>query len=340
LKKTLKIVFVFLSTILSVLILILGFSYRPDRTRESVEKLYFSEFSSYMNLTIQDTENNDVDVLIHFKDQGEKTNPVIVLLHGMFSSLHTFEDWEALLIKDGYRVISVDLPNHGLSGGFSDQTISLRRSAMIVKSILDNLSITSVIIGGNSMGGGVSWFFASEYHGVDGFEVNGLILIDAVYPVVSEDSEERNGLIFTILSSPLRNYFGKLTPRFLLKTLLEGAYGPDSIMKKDVLDRYYDLLRVEGHRDAILSSIQEPIQDNTLTGAERLEKIKNDQIPVLILWGKQDSWISSSFALDFKEILNVPEEFVVIYERLGHVPMEENPELTYLDLIDFLQKIE
>jgi len=339
-KRAFKIVFVFVSTILSIMILFIVFSYRPDVTRQSLEEGYYTEFSSYMTITIKDIEDKDVDILIHVKDQGEKSSPVIVLLHGMFSSLHTFEVWENKLVNDGFRVVLIDLPNHGLSGGFYDQTISLRRSAMVVKSILDSLSITSVIIGGNSMGGGVSWFFASEYHGVDDFEVKGLILIDAVYPVDNNDREEQSGLIFTILNSPLRNYLGKLTPKFLLKTLLQGAYGEDSIMNKEVLKRYYDLLRVEGHRDAILYSIQEQIQENSLTGIERLEKIRNDEISVLILWGEQDRWISSSYALNFKDILNVPQENVVIYERLGHVPMEEDPEMTYIDLISFLNSLE
>jgi len=81
-------------------------------------------------------------------------------------------------------VISIDLPYHGLSGAFSDNVTSLRRSAAAVKSLLEILDISEVIIGGNSMGGGVSWYFTAAYHNQDNFKVNGLVLIDSIYPMV------------------------------------------------------------------------------------------------------------------------------------------------------------
>ena len=50
---------------------------------------------------------------IHYRDVGQ--GPVLLLLHGMFSSLHTWNDWSDILSKR-FRVICLDNPNYGLTG--------------------------------------------------------------------------------------------------------------------------------------------------------------------------------------------------------------------------------
>ena len=40
--------------------------------------------------------------------------PVLVLVHGFAASLHTWRPW-AEELQDAYRVVTLDLPGHGLS---------------------------------------------------------------------------------------------------------------------------------------------------------------------------------------------------------------------------------
>src|SRR5690606_5411827 len=51
---------------------------------------------------------------IHYRDQGKRDAEALVLLHGSNSSLQT---WEPLVrrLGDRYRIVTLDLPGHGLT---------------------------------------------------------------------------------------------------------------------------------------------------------------------------------------------------------------------------------
>jgi pimeloyl-ACP methyl ester carboxylesterase len=63
----------------------------------------------------------------------------------------------------------------------------------------------------------------------------------------------------------------------------------------------------------------------------RLQEIS---CPTLIQWGAHDEWIPVTDADFFVE--NIPNARVIIYDDAGHVPMEEIPEQTSRDAVNFL----
>ena len=328
--KIIKVIKIIMIIIVSFIALLFVLFFRPNLSIERLENTYFTEHSSYIDITVPSLDNEELDIRLHYQDLGNPTNEVVVLLHGAFASSHTFIPWAEKLIEENYRVILIDLPYHGLSGGFSDHVTSLRRSSYAVKALLDSLEIASLYIGGNSMGGGVSWYFTGAFHDVY-FDVKGLILIDSIYPSTPSQRTDQ----FALLRHPvISNIASRMTPRFLLKSILEGIYGSASTLEKETLDRYYNLLRKEGNRQAILRNTSELLIFEDLL--DLLANIHEDDIPVLIMWGEEDSWIPVDTVLLFEDVL--PEAVIIIYEGLGHVPMEENPLLTVEDLIMFLNK--
>ena len=55
---------------------------------------------------------------VHYHDTnntGQEDAPVLLLLHGIFASLHTWNAWTEAL-SPYFRVISIDNPNFGLTG--------------------------------------------------------------------------------------------------------------------------------------------------------------------------------------------------------------------------------
>lgn len=335
LKRILRIGFfiiLFFIVLISGLVLLM---YRGDIEREALEDKYFTDDSQYIDISIQSLEDESVYLNIHYADMGDTDDPVIVLLHGAFSSLHTFEAWASRLVLSNYRVILIDLPNHGLSGNYSDNTTSIRRQAAVVKAVLDYLDISSCVIGGNSMGGGVSWYFTSEYHTPSEFEVQGLILIDAIVSF-EESGGMPEGFLKTLLTSPLKHVLSRMTPKFILRPLLTSAYGSESSFDETTLNRYYELLRKSGNRLAIVNAIHEPPSDDEKTSQERIEIIRDANIPVLVLWGEEDQWIPVLGAEIFRLGFELDDEYVKIYSGIGHVPMEEDPLLTIEDVLLFL----
>lgn len=328
--KILSIIFLVLMLVVTIVFV------RFDIARERLDATYFTDDSHDVTLAILHLDGHTIDIDIHYQDFGQTDDPVIVLLHGAFASSHTFKPWADMLVLEGYRVLAIDLPYHGLSGGFDDQVTSQRRSAAVVKALLDHLEIDQIIIGGNSMGGGVSWYFTSEYHGVDGFEVQGLVLISAVYPGMQGGSGPAR--IQRILSSRIVSAVAsKMTPRFVLRNILEGVYGSGSTLEEETITRYYELLRRSGNRQAILRNTREI--DAGPSGEERLLLIRESGIPVLVMWGLEDSWVPVSLAYAFQEILMLEAADLVIYEDIGHVPMEEQPARTLVDLLTFINQI-
>ncbi|MBW4258473.1 alpha/beta hydrolase [Methanobacterium sp. YSL] len=297
--------------------------YRRDYSNAYVHSLYLLDQSHLMDLSIDSLDGDPLTIETHYMDFGDPSQPVIVLLHGAFSSSHTFIPW-ALKLSERYRVILMDLPYFGLTGQFEDHLTSYRRSAALVKSLLDELDITSVHIGGNSLGGAVAWYFAGIYPEM----TESLLLIDAVPPVLERRS-------FGLLSQPwLAGILSQFTPRFLIKRLLSTAYGDSTQLTDDIVDRYHTILRKAGTRKAILTTKSEPV-----TNAELMSVLENVTAPTFVIWGKQDTWIPIATLEIFKIALNISDTNIHVFPDLGHLPMEESPAQSLVPYQTFLDSI-
>jgi len=320
-KKWLKrISFVFLGLFLIFIIVF----FRPDINIEKVKDLYLTEYSNEVELSIQSLSGTTLSIDIHYMDIGNPSLPVIFLIHGAFSSSHTFLPWAFDLSNEGYRIILMDLPYFGLSGVFKDLVTSFRRSAEVVSALLNYLGISKVHIGGNSLGGAVSWFFASEYPSM----TESLLLIDAVPPNLSNRNTSnfiKNPIVSSVIS--------QFTPRFLLKEILKTAYGDSKSLDEDTVDRYYTIIRKTGTRKNILRVTQE---EEPLFSYE--ERILSIYAPIYLMWGEKDTWISVDAYHYFVSTLNLPENRHILFPTLGHVPMEEEPS-TVSYYLQFLNEI-
>ena len=55
-----------------------------------------------------------------------------------------------------------------------------------------------------------------------------------------------------------------------------------------------------------------------------------------MLWGSEDAWISSNDAEKFRKDLQ--HVSVKVYPGVGHIPMEEIPDESASDILNFLKK--
>jgi pimeloyl-ACP methyl ester carboxylesterase len=314
-KAILKIVF--------LMFIVMSFLFaRVDYSFDAVAREYYTENSHYVDIRIQSLEGNAIPLQIHYQEFQPTQQTTIVLIHGAFSSSHTFLKWVSYL--SDYRVILIDLPNHGLSSLYPDNVTSLRRQSDVIKEVIDHLGLTSFYIGGNSMGGGASWFFSAMYETL--YDIQGIVLIDAISESYLNIMASQN---LSGLPKPLVSLFSKWTPRFLFEFTLSGVYGSKVEADKATVDRYHTLIRREGIREAILLTTWETYEE-----VDFLNIIKEANIPVLIMWGSEDIVVPVTVVDEFEEAL--PQAITVIYEGLGHEPHAEDPELTIKDLIEFI----
>ena len=130
----------------------LAIGYTADTDAAAMKAKYGGPASQFITL--------QPGLTVHVRDEGRRGAPVIVLIHGSNSSLHTWEPWIAQL-KGEYRVISLDLPGHGLTGADPRGVYDGPAYVDVVERVMVKLGVAKAVIGGNSMGGGVSWMFPS-----------------------------------------------------------------------------------------------------------------------------------------------------------------------------------
>ncbi|MFT7482597.1 MAG: pimeloyl-ACP methyl ester carboxylesterase [Oceanospirillaceae bacterium] len=259
---------------------------------------------------------------VHYRDVGVQTDSLpIVLLHGTGSSLHTWEGWVDELSKTR-RVITLDLPAFGLTGPNANNDYSPEAYVEFTKQFIETFKIKSCVLGGNSLGGGIAWQTAAAYPEL----VKQLILVDATgYP----NKAKSVPLAFRLAKVPvLNNLLTVITPRSVIENSVKNVYGNPDLVTDELVDRYFDLTLRPGNRKAFVARMQlDSYQDQS-------EKIKSLTQPTLIIWGEKDLLIPIENALKFAA--DLPNNKLVIYPELGHVPMEENPQETVKAVKAFL----
>ncbi|MFI8480935.1 alpha/beta fold hydrolase [Pseudomonas sp. NPDC078700] len=258
---------------------------------------------------------------VHLRDQGPRDDPEpLLLLHGTSASLHTWQGWVEQL-KAKHRVISIDLPGFGLTGPFPDGDYSVDHYQHFLEQLFAQLKLQRVTLVGNSFGGQLAWLFALKQPQ----KVGHLVLIDAAgYPRQSESVP----LGFWLAQNPvLAPLMAKILPRKMIESSVRNVYGDPAKVTDELIDRYYQLTRREGNRQALVERFKQ-------VGNDSFEQIKQLQVPTLIIWGGEDRLIPVANAERFAT--DIAGSRWVIFEDLGHVPQEEDPLRTSAALSSFL----
>ncbi|MBA4747535.1 MAG: alpha/beta fold hydrolase [Sphingopyxis sp.] len=262
---------------------------------------------------------------IHYRDQGCRTCPAMVLLHGSNASLHTWEPLVARLGKQ-YRIVTLDLPGHGLTGSTPDGDYSPGGMMAAVDVVAAELELDRFILGGNSMGGAVSWRYALAQPA----RVEALLLLNASgMPPRNGEKAPASNIGFRIMRYSVGRWLaGQITPRSLVKSSLEQSVSNRAIVTDAAVDRYWELLRFPGNRQATAKRATLP------RDAAMADRISEITAPTFVLFGAEDRIINPSAAQSFGE--RIAGSKVVLLPGIGHLPMEEAPDETATAIAAFL----
>lgn len=259
---------------------------------------------------------------IHYRLTGK--GPLLLLVHGIGSSLHTWSEWHDYLSKD-FTVVSLDIPGFGLTGGHPYHDYSFPMYNSVFDQLLDHLQADKVFMVGNSLGGLLTWHYA--LHAPE--RLHKIVLMDAAGFNTTKAELSDIGFHLTIhpFTKKISHYF---TPRSLIKSSYSNAvYDASKITEKQV-DTYYELLLRKGNRENFSAILENLI----LTNNNPVGSIRKIQTPTLIMWGEEDNLINVSCAYKFKQTIKGSK--LLIYEKVGHLPMEEIPERSAQDTKSFL----
>ncbi|WP_298776565.1 alpha/beta fold hydrolase [uncultured Shewanella sp.] len=214
---------------------------------------------------------------MHFISSSQ--GPVVVLIHGLFGDLDNLKAL-AKSLESHYRVIRIDVPNHGKSEHGIAMNYPLLAQKVIT--LLDNESIEHVHLVGHSMGGKIAMAMALD----NPSRVNSLVIAD-IAPVAYASSHTQD-VLDTLLSVPLEqikdrraaqthlmeNGVDEHTALFLLKSLIKQ--NNNFIWKMDVgqLKRSYNDI------------IDWPYHDKKYTG------------PSLCIRGEESDYVKKAYTQD------------------------------------------
>lgn len=296
-----------------VLMLVIGllialYIYR-DIPADVLEAKYANDASQFMQVA---------GVRVHYRDEGPRDGPVVVLVHANFASLLGWESW-AEALKDKYRVVRFDMTSHGLTGPDPSGDHTLERTMEITEAFIDALGIDDLTIGGTSLGGTVSVFYTMR----NPERVKRLILLS---PGSIEGKEQKaRGDV------PDAAYVLKyIMPRALPKSMLDSGFAPDPA-PDELVDRWYDLWRNEGQREAQLDRLK------FYDSGDISEVFGQVRVPVLLLWGEANT--TAKFA-QHEEVLHLLENAesinFVSYPGVGHMAVQQAGAEIVVDVRAFL----
>lgn len=244
------------------------------------------------------------DGKIHYTDSGKGS--VIVLLHGYLESSETWKGF-AEKLSSGSRIISMDLPGHGLSGVFSD-IHSMEFMASALKYLLDSAGISKISLVGHSMGGYVTLAFLElfpEY-------LTGYCLFHS-HPLAdsSETVEKRINDITVVLA-------GKR--EILISESIRRMYAGTNLVKFDS-----SIQRSKMIASKIPAAGITAVLSGMMVRPSRLDIVEKGRIPFLWILGALDNYINCE-TIQQKVKLPANSEVVILNNsgHMGFIEEEEN----------------
>ncbi len=256
--------------------------------------------------------------------EGDKGSNVI-LIHGLGASADIWMH-NISAIASGYRVYAPDLVGFGYSDK-PDVKYSSSYMSAFINDFMAALDIKNACLIGQSLGGGISL-------------VNKLEVPDMAQKLVLVDSAGLGRdmpLMMRLATVPLIGELA-LTPSragmaFVLRQLV---YDPSAITD-ELIDIHFDINFNRGGARTVLNVLRacatikgarHDVLDPVMTS---LDKIK---IPTLIIWGRQDRLFPVTQACSAKE--KIPNSYLYIFDRCGHIPNLERPDEFNTLLLNFL----
>ncbi len=293
---------------------------RPDIPFETLAARYETSASRYVDLPS--------GVRMHYNDEGNQSGPPLVLLHGFAVSMETWDAWVEQL-GAANRIITLDLPGHGLTRAPAGYRASMEAYRDDVAAFVDALELSRFALAGNSMGGNVAWEYALAHPE----RVDALILVDAAgWPPTGTDME-RDPPVFKLLRSPAAPLLATLDNTALVRNGLEASFFDKTLVTDNMVARHAEWTRAPGHRDLLLQMTL-AFQNRNWATAERLGAITT---PTLILHGAQDAIIPAAHAQLFADA--IPGSELVVMENMGHLPQVERPEESVALVSAFLARV-
>lgn len=278
----------------------------------SIEKEIMAMQASAANSSGLTKKNINIKGYIaHYYEGGARNSDVLVLLHGLVDDKNTFVPAVSELTKT-HRVILPDLQAHGENAQIKGRDHSIEGQAAFIRDLLETLSINSLYIGGNSMGGHTAAAFTYRYQQM----VKGLIILNATGVWVDKKST------YFHFPEKIDDSFMK---HMWANFLINPPKLPDSVWSYMAANFEPKIPFFNGLVDEVQNSIDFRLD-------EKLETVK---VPALVLWGNKDKIVPVFHGEAYHSKLKNSELKIL---NAGHGPQLDIPEIVQQEISRFIKE--
>lgn len=256
-------------------------------------------------------------VRVRCRDEGDRTMPPVVLLHGIGRSL---EDWAGLYgrLAPDHRVIALDLPGFGLSERTAGR-YSLETFARFVLAALDALGEhRPVHLVGNSLGGAI----ALKISALEPQRVRSLVLANS-----AGFGKEVTLALRLLAIRPLGRRLMRDTSRKAAYRTERALFFDKRFVTEERLDHAQAVSANPVYAEVLLSVASHL---GTVRGVRRrwrtrlLTTAAAQRKPTLVVWGDEDRVLPATHLEHARRMF--PHAEFHLFERCGHMPQIEREE--------------
>jgi pimeloyl-ACP methyl ester carboxylesterase len=262
---------------------------------------------------------------VTYTETGPADAPVVVLLHGIAGSSHT---WDPVLPHlEHLRVIAPDLLGHGASAKPRGD-YSLGAFASGVRDLLELIGVDRATVVGHSLGGGVAMQFAYQFPE----RCERLVLVG------SGGLGREVTFLLRAATLPLAEYVVPLLGRIARKVSMPDVIRPFAPAGVSEVGRGFASLAETDAGHAFVHTARGVID---LTG-QRIDATDRlylaATMPTLIIWGDHDHFIPVEHGRRAHEAM--PGSRLEVFVGAGHFPMHDEPTRFAAALSDFVATTE
>ncbi|MDJ0701071.1 MAG: alpha/beta hydrolase [Woeseiaceae bacterium] len=255
-----------------------------------------------------------------YLEGGNPSGEPMLLIHGFGADK---DNWSLLarVLRRDFRLIAPDLPGFGDNDKTPGKDYRPRDQARYLAAFVDAMGLDRFHLAGNSMGGYIALEFALAFPG----RLKSMALLNNAGVSMPNKSDvflaaDRGDNVLVVNSV---EEFAALLEKIAYKSLPFPRYvlnylGDKAVTQRDFIDPIFWLM----HDDIV----NRPLDD-------RLHEI---EVPTLIVWGSHDQILDVSSVDSMKDRL--PNNEVVVFDDVGHVPMIECPKETAAAYRDFISR--
>lgn len=254
-------------------------------------------------------------VSISTKSSGAGRNAIIFIHGSCMDSTTWLPQLENNELSGKYKLIAFDLPGHGQSGWYKNDTTGYRpkKVALLINALLNEYGIERFLLVGLSYGTNIIGEITTPIAGCAGIMLESACIVNDSFPAAEILTPGPNGHVI-------------VSPNPTDKELNDYIFLHEK--NKEVGERYIKTYR--NTDPSFRVELGKTMAESDV--ADELENIKKWNLPVCVVFGKEETLIKTGYLNGYEPLWN---KKVYIIENAAHLINEEQPDAFNKLLLSF-----